>query len=243
MTTCPQCEKNLDDSLERCDSCGFALLEDVAASSSPQEDNPYATDSETARTLPTYEAEVRDVPFNVIETLYLCFKRIDVGGRSSRAEFWIWFIFNFFVVVIPLCAGILLGDAIYYSRYLCVIVCASSIWGAVCVLPSVTLCVRRFHDVGISGVPLSVLFFATSFCFVTASFTAFILLDYFWGRFFATVCVATLGILLLSVVGVALIPGAEGDNRFGPKPEKRRKDSAKSKSLDDSSEDESSGAR
>ena len=32
----------------------------------------------------------------------------------------------------------------------------------------------------------------------------------------------------------ALIPGTDGKNRYGPKPERRRKDSSKSKSLDDS---------
>ena len=248
MTTCPRCEKNLDDSLEYSDSRAFALLEGVDVSSPPREDNPHTTDSEKAKNLPTFEVEVRDVPSNVIEAIYLvietislCFRRIDVGGRSSRAEFWIWFIFNFCVVVIPLYVGILLGDAIYYSLYLCVIVCVSSIWGAVCVIPSITLCVRRFHDLDISGVPLSVLFFATSFWFVTSSFMAFIRNDYFLGRIFAIACGATLGIALLFVVVVALIPGAEGVNRFGAKPEKRRKDSVKSKSLDDSSEDKVTG--
>ena len=78
--------------------------------------------------------EVKSVSF--FEAVKLAFVRIvDFKGRARRSEYWWFTLFNIIVsaiitMVLPEIAGI---------------------WSLIILLPSLSLCIRRLHDVGKSG--------------------------------------------------------------------------------------------
>ena len=230
MIVCPQCGKSFPEGETRCASCGYAA---------PKVEPPRleSTPDDVANPLMPSDLEPRDVPSNVFKAVYMCFNDGGFDGRSSRTEFWFWFFLLLGAVVIPLGVEVFffytLGVDVPTTGF--VAICFSLIWGAICFIPSLSLCVRRFQDVGVSGVPFAFLLCLAPFSIIAAYLTKDIL--------FIKVFFAILGTLLLFVVIVALIPGTDGVNRYGPKPRKRQKTSDNPKSIDGSSESENNEAR
>ena len=252
-TNCPHCGETLTPNAEYCDACGVALRDgapegksdaetterEETASPTQNDVNPFAIGSQTTSWTDVYESEPRDVPSDMIEAIKLCFRGGGVVGRSSRPEFWYWSLLVFATVVFPIGVGVAIlafGDVppalVLDSPIPFVVLC----WGILLSGSTFSVAVRRLHDVGLSGglayallLWFSLLPIVLWLGYFDVLFFRFFFQNYFfWGYF---VC-ATL--LLLSILGVALFPGTAGKNRYGPKPERRRKDSSKSKSLDDS---------
>ena len=87
------------------------------------------------------------------------------------------------------------------------------IWGLVCIGPTFSVTVRRFHDVGLPGYPPYLFLISYLLLVVMTSENS---IDKVVGIFLCFI-----PFLLLFVAVVALCPGTDGMNKYGPKPEKR----------------------
>ena len=146
---------------------------------------------------------------NFISSIKTCFKKyIDFNGRASRSEFWYFtllLVFGYF--------GLLfivnywndsnlfyeLSDSLYNSiNYL--------IYGMfyglpiICLIPFVSVTIRRIHDIGQSG---------------------FVILIFFVGFFIAFLLKNELIVRIVFIIlGVFLTQKSAGKNQFGPVPKK-----------------------
>ena len=223
MIVCPQCGKSFPESEAFCGFCGCAApkVEPPPPKSTPDEtSNPYAVGARTTNSSLPRDSESRDVPSDTIGAIKLCFKQGGVKGRSSRAEFWFWFLFVFWTVVCPIVGVVLTEwdspDGGSGPGFL--IILAAFLWGIVCAGPSLTVTVRRFHDVNLAAIPAYILLL---------DIVLFVLLWYYGLPWRVSKIVATLiliafplvaGICLLAILIVALLPGTKGLNRYGPQP-------------------------
>lgn len=115
-----------------------------------------------------------------------------IEGRASRREMWYWLFFSLFITLgLPLLLGgallslifisiffgniallgfmlSLLGTIMYYVTYAIIV-----IYGVYALIPSITLSIRRFHDINMSGwfvllhfVPLieQIILFVLNYC-------------------------------------------------------------------------------
>ena len=69
-------------------------------------------------------------------------KYSDFSGRSTRAEYWYFMLYNIIIAILIAFFGIIIGDeqGILYILYLFVMF-----------IPQLTVSVRRLHDIGKSG--------------------------------------------------------------------------------------------
>ena len=146
---------------------------------------------------------------NFISSIKTCFKKyIDFNGRASRSEFWYFtllLVFNYFGLLI---IGNYwdesnfyyeLSDTLYNSiNYL--------IYGMfyglpiICLIPFVSVTIRRIHDIGQSG---------------------FVILIFFVGFFIAFLLKSELIVRIVFIIlGVFLTQKSAGKNQFGPIPKK-----------------------
>jgi uncharacterized membrane protein YhaH (DUF805 family) len=131
----------------------------------------------------------------------------DFSGRSSRAEYWFFTAFIWFVSLLILAAQQLLGEAVES-----VLTVVNGLFGLVTFVPSLAVAVRRLHDINRSGLVLLKYIIAATVvgvlmpaAMLTGSFGA--------------------GLLLLAAVVVALkflmlmvSEGDPGPNPYGPNP-------------------------
>ena len=146
---------------------------------------------------------------NFISSIKTCFKKyIDFNGRASRSEFWYFtllLVFGYFGLLIIVNYWndsnffYELSDTLYNSiNYL--------IYGMfyglpiICLIPFVSVTIRRIHDIGQSG---------------------FVILIFFVGFFIAFILKSELIVRIVFIIlGVFLTQKSAGKNQFGPVPKK-----------------------
>ena len=228
MTTCPQCGKE-STSEDYCDFCGFAFSdEDRRENASNVVATPFEVGAQTKNSPASYEGIAREVPTSLWGAVKLCFRRGGARGRASRPEFWFWALFVFLTVVVPIVGvgsfcyfqldrfGGKVADVLGFVGF--IIMAAALVWGIVCVGPTFSVTVRRFHDVGLPGYP--------PYLFLII----YLLLAVVTSENSIDKVVGFIPFLLLFVAVVALCPGEEDRNKYGPPPVKRKtnaKDKAK----------------
>ena len=146
---------------------------------------------------------------NFISSIKTCFKKyIDFNGRASRSEFWYFtllLVFGYFGLLLIVNywndSNLFyeLSDSLYNSiNYL--------IYGIfyglpiICLIPFVSVTIRRIHDIGQSG---------------------FVILIFFVGFFIAFLLKNELIVRIVFIIlGVFLTQKSAGKNQFGPVPKK-----------------------
>ena len=146
---------------------------------------------------------------NFISSIKTCFKKyIDFNGRASRSEFWYFtllLVFGYFGLLLIVNywndSNLFyeLSDTLYNSiNYL--------IYGMfyglpiICLIPFVSVTIRRIHDIGQSG---------------------FVILIFFVGFFIAFLLKNELIVRIVFIIlGVFLTQKSAGKNQFGPVPKK-----------------------
>ena len=146
---------------------------------------------------------------NFISSIKTCFKKyIDFNGRASRSEFWYFtllLVFGYFGLLLIVNywndSNLFyeLSDSLYNSiNYL--------IYGMfyglpiICLIPFVSVTIRRIHDIGQSG---------------------FVILIFFVGFFIAFLLKSELIVRIVFIIlGVFLTQKSAGKNQFGPVPKK-----------------------
>tara|TARA_B100001093_G_C26719838_1_gene967331 strand:- start:658 stop:1101 length:444 start_codon:yes stop_codon:yes gene_type:complete len=146
---------------------------------------------------------------NFISSIKTCFKKyIDFKGRASRSEYWFFIWFFILLWVGLLFAGEYwdesnlfyeLSDSLYNTLNHLII---GLIYGfpLICLIPLISVTIRRIHDIGQSGFVILI--------FVFGFFIAFILKNEIIVR------------IVFIVLGVFLMKKSAGKNQFGPIPKK-----------------------
>ena len=146
---------------------------------------------------------------NFITSIKTCFKKyIDFNGRASRSEYWFFIWFFILLWVGLLFAGEYwdesnlfyeLSDSLYNTLNYLII---GLIYGfpLICLIPLISVTIRRIHDIGQSGFVILI--------FVFGFFIAFILKNEIIVR------------IVFILLGVFLMKKSAGKNQFGPIPKK-----------------------
>ena len=146
---------------------------------------------------------------NFISSIKTCFKKyIDFKGRASRSEYWFFIWFFILLWVGLLFAGEYwddsnlfyeLSDSLYNTLNYLII---GLIYGfpLICLIPLISVTIRRIHDIGQSGFVILI--------FVFGFFIAFILKNEIIVR------------IVFILQGVFLMRKSAGKNQFGPIPKK-----------------------
>jgi len=146
---------------------------------------------------------------NFISSIKTCFKKyIDFKGRASRSEYWFFIWFFILLWVGLLFAGEYwdesnlfyeLSDSLYNTLNYLII---GLIYGfpLICLIPLISVTIRRIHDIGQSGFVILI--------FVFGFFIAFILKNEIIVR------------IVFILLGVFLMKKSAGKNKFGPIPKK-----------------------
>ena len=158
---CSFCGAEVLDGDKFCRNCGAAI--DAAGGDFGDAANPFALGSQT-RSL--FDSAASGVPINPWSAIKGCFRKYFNGrGRASRTEFWSWIVFLQLIGGAPLAIGIpafmiaalqadgatilpfdvpeilVIGPFVYWPRVLAL----------VCLCPTISLFVRRLHDMNYSG--------------------------------------------------------------------------------------------
>ena len=146
---------------------------------------------------------------NFISSIKTCFKKyIDFKGRASRSEYWFFIWFFILLWVGLLFAGEYwddsnlfyeLSDSLYNALNYLII---GLIYGfpIICLIPLISVTIRRIHDIGQSGFVILI--------FVFGFFIAFILKNELIVR------------IVFILLGVFLMKKSAGKNQFGSVPKK-----------------------
>lgn len=138
----------------------------------------------------------------------LPFKRyFDFSGRSSRAEYWYFTALMWFVNLLVLLGGMMLGEAVEG-----VLEFISGIFGLVTFIPSIAVTVRRLHDINRSGFVLCNYSLA-----LAAILIAMLAAVYLW-YFAAGVLLLALIVVCLKFLILMVSEGDPGPNLYGPNP-------------------------
>lgn len=151
---------------------------------------------------------------NMRDAIVTCFsKYADFSGRARRSEYWFWVLFNLIVGFVANMFSSLLGSL---TLYLIVIVAL--------LIPSISVTVRRLHDIGKSGwyyllpvVPLVAMFFLLFTYLVTydASSSIFYIIGLFE--------IAALVLTIIFMIWMAK-DSQPGMNKYGPNPKENNFD-------------------
>ena len=76
------------------------------------------------------------------------------AGRARRKEYWYFVLFNFLIVMGLLLIGLVLGAAIGgvdSTSFPFIAVTPVALYGLAMIIPSISVTIRRLHDIGMSG--------------------------------------------------------------------------------------------
>lgn len=132
-------------------------------------------------------------------------------GRASRKEYWL------FMLVAVAAAMLFLGVTIYLKTMAFFWVYA--VWIAICLIPSLSVAIRRLHDINLSGWWIAVIFALSSGMEIARAAPS---VDRWLVAFFSVDMwiVSTTVAVIINIAWLAamLWKGTKGDNRFGPPP-------------------------
>ena len=140
------------------------------------------------------------------------FKRyFDFEGRSSRAEYWWFVLFNYLIFIAAFILDIIIfGIAAMDEAFL-----FQGLWSLATLIGVISLGVRRLHDIDKTGFwflyiysPLLVLVPALLLFDSDTDFISFLIIIAFLAMF----------ALAITVFVFSLLPGTKGRNRFGENP-------------------------
>jgi uncharacterized membrane protein YhaH (DUF805 family) len=146
------------------------------------------------------------------ESITTCFRKtFTYSGRASRSEFW-WF-YLFTSVIGKLSTGIL---ELFYGADFDALVPNLIDFGIALVLvfPQISVCCRRFHDIGRSGWYQLVLFLAL----VLVGVAALIFETFDRGPFFAYATITPIIVILATFLVFMIKRSQPGTNKYGPNP-------------------------
>lgn len=139
---CPNCGAEPDPLAVMCVKCGYEL----------KPIRPNGTSTTQHNKVENYDVHNQDNDF--VWAVKTCFAKYSTfSGRARRKEFWYWYLFTFFaMVIIFLLSGILalvvngVGLGVYE-----ILIILNAIWSLIIFLPNLAVTVRRLHDAGHSG--------------------------------------------------------------------------------------------
>jgi uncharacterized membrane protein YhaH (DUF805 family) len=131
----------------------------------------------------------------------------DFSGRSSRAEYWYFTAFIWFVSLVILLAKMLLGEAVES-----VLAVVDGLFGLATFIPSLAVAVRRLHDVNRSGFVLLKYIVGVIVVLVLMQLAMFL------GSFAGGLALLAAAVICLKFLILMAIEGDRGPNPFGPHP-------------------------
>ena len=158
---CPLCGCEVSETARFCTNCGAAI--DAAEGDSGDATNPFALGSQ-ARSV--FDVVASSVPSNLWSAAKGCFRKYFNGrGRASRTEFWLWIVFLYLSLCVLLAPfGLMLFVAVFFlaeggpvipfeppENFLEWPFWGTQVWGLVCLCPTISLFVRRLHDMNRTG--------------------------------------------------------------------------------------------
>lgn len=131
----------------------------------------------------------------------------DFSGRSSRAEYWFFTALMWLVSLLILLGQMALGEAVES-----VLTVVNGLLGAVTLIPSLAVCVRRLHDINRSGLEILKYLIGLTVALVVMSVAMF------GGAFLAGL--SALAVIIISIKFLILMAseGDRGPNPYGPNP-------------------------
>ena len=144
------------------------------------------------------------------------FKRyFDFEGRSSRAEYWWFMLFNYLIIILALILDAMIfglgndysGDDPFFFQ---------GLWSLASFIGLISLSVRRLHDIDKTG-----FWFLFIYSPLLVLIPAALFEDLAGGNFsLFLIAIALLAVfaLLITVFVFSLLPGTKGRNRFGENP-------------------------
>ncbi len=131
----------------------------------------------------------------------------DFSGRSSRAEYWYFTAFMWFVSLLILATQQLLGQAVES-----VLTVVNGLFGLVTLVPSLAVAVRRLHDINRSG------FVLLKYSIVIGIILALLPVAIFLGTFGAGLFVLAAVVISIKFLILMVSEGDRGPNPYGPNP-------------------------
>lgn len=131
----------------------------------------------------------------------------DFSGRSSRAEYWYFTAFMWFVTLLILLMQQLLGEAVET-----VLAVVNGLFGLVTFVPSIAVTVRRLHDINRSGFVL--LAYSIGVVVVAVLSTLAMVL----GAFAAALVMLGVVVICVKFLILMVTEGDRGPNPYGPNP-------------------------
>jgi uncharacterized membrane protein YhaH (DUF805 family) len=131
----------------------------------------------------------------------------EFSGRSSRAEYWYFTVFIWFISLLIQLGQLALGEAVES-----VLTVVNSLFGLVTLIPSLAVAVRRLHDVNRSG------FVLLKYIIGIAAILALVPFALYFAPFFAFVLGLAAVVIALKFLVLMVIEGDRGPNLYGPNP-------------------------
>ena len=143
-----------------------------------------------------------------IDWALLPFSRFfDFSGRSSRAEYWYYTAFIWFVTLTILLMQQMLGEAVEG-----VLTLVNGLFGLVTFIPSLAVAVRRLHDINRSGLVL------VKYIFAWAIIAVLLQVAILTSPIFAGLMILALLAVSLKYLMMMVTAGDPGPNPYGPNP-------------------------
>ncbi len=142
---CHNCGAYNDDTTSKCENCGEPFQNSDGV-------NPFFVGVESTMNDAYHQPAVRR---SFISAARTCLVTWTPKGRASRSEFWYWILFVVLAVGAPFILALWLDNKFWYFSLKLwdidvaeEIGYASLIMGAICILPTLFVTIRRLHDIG-----------------------------------------------------------------------------------------------